>query len=1010
MTRIIHLLTAAMLASACLAQTPAGVTSEEETNDGATNRESQLIVNIRQLTFDGLRSGEGYFDKTGQRMVFQSERESGNPFYQIYLVDLTTGDTVRVSPGTGKTTCAWLHPTSQQVLFASTHEDPRARDKQREKLEFRASGKERRYAWDYDPGFELFVKDLGRDTFTRLTDAEGYDAEGSFSPDGTLIAWSSNRHAYSEKLPPNEQQLFEQDPASANEIYIMQADGTNVRRLTNTVGYDGGPFFSPDGTRICWRRFSQDGATAEIMTMNIDGSDVSQLTRLGAMSWAPFYHPSGDYLVFTTNLHGFGNFELYLVDSQGKGEPVRVTHTDGFDGLPAFTPDGNRIAWTSTRGPQKRSQIFWGDWNHHAARQMLGLDRQQDVVNQTDEIVRVVTTDNGNEPEMIARQAARSAEQSIVPQDILRHVDYLCRDQLEGRRTGTDGERLATSYVAAYMDNLGLLPAGDDGGWYQPFEFTAGMALGDDNKLAWIDRVYELNKEWRPVAFSETGEVTDNEIVFAGYGIVAPAGEDQAEYDSYVHLDVEDKWVVMLRFMPEGISPERRQYLAKYSSLRHKTMQARDRGAKGVVFVSGPTSQVKEPLIRLQFDGTLSGSSIPVLSVSDAVATEWLSAADADLAQIQAQLDRGELVMGTPIPAVRLRANVAIERVRQTGRNVLGRLQMGETPSEQFVLVGAHVDHLGKGSSASSLARDDEQNGIHYGADDNASGVAGMLEIAEYLVARKRAGKLAGKRDVLFVAWSGEELGLLGASHYAEQLGQNARSLASHPHQEPPHHGLADHIVACLNLDMIGRLEKNLILQGIGSSSIWRGEIERRNVPVGLPITLQDDCYLPTDASVFYMRGVPILSAFTGSHSEYHTPRDTPDKLNYRGAAEIARLMALITEQLVKRDDAPDYVEQTRPAEGSRRANLRAYLGTIPDYASTDEKGVKLSGVAKDGPAAKAGVQAGDLIVELAGKRIDNIYDYTYAIEALKIGEQVTIVVQRGSENVALQVTPGSRD
>jgi C-terminal processing protease CtpA/Prc len=210
-------------------------------------------------------------------------------------------------------------------------------------------------------------------------------------------------------------------------------------------------------------------------------------------------------------------------------------------------------------------------------------------------------------------------------------------------------------------------------------------------------------------------------------------------------------------------------------------------------------------------------------------------------------------------------------------------------------------------------------------------------------------------------------------------------------------------------MDMVGRLEKNLILLGVGSSSVWRSEIERRNAPIGLPISLQDDSYLPTDASVFFMRGVPILSAFTGSHSDYHTPRDTPDKLNYEGVAKVARFMGLIARSLALRDAVPDYIAQTAPKDGPRRARLRAYLGTIPDYAE-EVNGVKLSGVANDGPAAKAGLRSGDIIVELAGKKIENIYDYTYAIEALKIGQTVKIAVLRKGERVTSEIVPGSRE
>ena len=277
----------------------------------ARGLEERLVRRVRQLTFEGRRAGESYFSADGRQMIFQSEREPGNPFFQIYLMNLESGDTQRISPGTGKTTCAWIHPQGDRVLFASTQEDPDAKLEQQQELEQRASGKERRYAWDYDLFYDIYEYDLAGRTYRPLTREKGYDAEGSWSPDGSLIAFASNRSAYEQQLTAEQQKAFELDPAWANEIYLMNADGSNVRRLTTTPGYDGGPFFSPDGKRICWRRFAENGATAEVMTMNIDGSDQRQLTKLGAMSWAPYFHPSGRYLIFTTNRHGFANFELY---------------------------------------------------------------------------------------------------------------------------------------------------------------------------------------------------------------------------------------------------------------------------------------------------------------------------------------------------------------------------------------------------------------------------------------------------------------------------------------------------------------------------------------------------------------------------------------------------------------------------------------------------------------------------------------------------------------------------
>ena len=489
-------------------------------------------------------------------------------------------------------------------------------------------------------------------------------------------------------------------------------------------------------------------------------------------------------------------------------------------------------------------------------------------------------------------------------------------------------------------------------------------------------------------------------------------GDDNDEYDSFVHLDVADKWVMVLRYMPGDISPERRQELARYSSLRYKTMLVRDRGALGLIVVSGPRSDFKEKLVPLRFDGTLSGSSLPVISVSDELAERLLAGSERSLDEWQKEFDTGQPMMGFELES-QIAATIEIAQIKKSGRNVIGRLSTGKQPTDEVILVGAHVDHLGQGVSSSSLAREDEAGQIHFGADDNASGVAAMLEIAEYLADQRQQGKLGLKRDVLFAAWSGEELGLLGSSHYVKDLFEQLSHSHASTAEQASSHAVSDSIypaiAACINMDMIGRLDKNLVLHGVGSSSLWPAEIERRNAVVGLSISPQNDSYVPTDASVFFMRGVPILSAFTGSHSDYHTPRDTPDKLNYDGAARIARFMGLVTRSLAIREAAPDYLAQERPQDGQRRAHLRAFLGTVPDYAE-EVKGVKLSGVAKNGPAAKAGARGGDVIVELAGKKIENIYDYTFAIEALKVGQPVNLVVERGKKRVELEITPQSRE
>jgi Tol biopolymer transport system component len=942
-----------------------------------------LLSNVRQLTFEGQRSGEGYFSADGRRIVFQSERDAENPFYQIYLMDLETGDVECLSPGVGKTTCAWIHPSNQKVLYASTHEDPEAHRKMQAELEFRASGQQRRYSWDYDPSFDIYVHDLASGERRNLTATLGYDAEGAYSPDGSKIVFASNRLAYAAPMSPEDAKRFEHDKSFMMDLYLMDADGSNVRRLTRAPGYDGGPFFSADGKRITWRRFSLDGATAEIFTMDLASGEERRLTHMGVMSWAPYFHPSGEYLIFATNRQGFANFELYLVDAAGKQDPVRVTYTDGFDGLPVFSPDGAKLSWTSKRGTGGKSQIFLADWDHAGARRLCGLTASAETPKAAVEVV-----DLGATEVVISAADARS------------HVQRLASAEMEGRLTGTEGERRATAYVAAVFEQLGLQPGGDEGGWYQAFPFTAGVELGERNRLAIeglsVSDSPELNRDWRPLALSRDGEVQPAGVVFAGYGIVAPGLDQIPDYDSYGELDVKGKWVMVLRFQPESVKPAWRSHLVHYSDLPYKASVAKRLGALGLIVVTGPEAQARDRLVELKSD-TSSGTSIAGLALSDEVAAKLLATTGKDLQQLQQELDKGETVEGFVIPDVMISANVDISRVKKQGRNVIGILK-AEPPSELApVIMGAHVDHLGQGEVSGSLAKGSEHGQIHFGADDNASGVAAMLESAQYLVGLQEKGKLGAKRDLWFIAWSGEELGTLGSSHFTEQLAGKG--------------DLKDRVSAYLNMDMVGHLRDKVYLQGTGSSSLWPREIERRNVPVGLAIATKSDPYLPTDATPFYMKGVPVLNAFTGAHEDYSTPRDLPDQLNYEGIRDIARLMAGITRSLTRSENEPDYIEVARQSSGLSRKHLRAYLGTIPAYGEdVAVKGVKLQGAVKGGPAEQAGVQEGDVIVGLAGIEVENIHDFMGALAGLKVGEQTTMTVLRDGQRVDLEVVPGSRE
>ena len=954
--------------------------------------EADFLSGIRQLTFEGKRSGEGYFSADGAKMIFQSEREEGNPFYQIYLMDLETGDQERISPGMGKTTCAWIHPDGKRVLFASTHTDPESKKLQAAEYEERKNAKVRKYSWDYDEHYDIWEYTLADKSLKNLTGTRGYDAEGGWSPDGKKIVFASNRAAYESKLSAEDADRLKIDKQYFMEIYTADADGSNVKRLTEVPGYDGGPFFSADGKKICWRRFTPKGDVAEVWTMNADGSEQRPITKLGAMSWAPYFHPSGEYLIFTTNLQGFANFELYIADVAGQHAPVRVTMTDGFDGLPVFSPDGKKLSWTSGRTSGGASQIFMADWSHDHAMVALGLGEKAKET-------PVVKTPDFSQTAADIRDA-----------DLRQHITYLASDELGGRLTGTEGERLATQYFADVAKEIGLSAFGDDDTYFDNFDFTAGVALGEGNVLTLNDAALKVDEDWKPLSFSQNGDVAPTGIVFAGYGIETPEeatgtdGKKIETYSSYAHLDVKDKWVLVFRYLPESITQDRRNELNRYASLRYKALTARQKGARGLIVVSGPNSKVVQQLTPLSFDASLATSGIAAISVTDQIGDKLLASAGKKLKDLQDKLDKGDLMGGIECTGLKLGAKIVIKQEKKKGRNVLAVLPYGKEPDAHVapLIVGAHIDHLGSSAGSNSRAKGDEVNKIHHGADDNASGVGAVLEIAQWMADLKKQGKLTLKRDVIFAAWSGEELGLLGSNHFVEAY---AKMIKGDPNAK-----LTGMFAACLNMDMIGRFQKSLVLQGLGSSSLWAKEIEKRNAPIGLPITTQSDAHLPTDSTAFYLKGIPTLNAFTGSHADYHMPSDTAEKIDYVNATKIAKLMGLIARGIATMDASPDYVAMEAPKNQGARTGLRAYLGTIPDYAQGDTKGVKLSGVSPVGPAAKAGVKGGDIIIKLGGKEITNIYDYTYVMGDLKIGKETDIKVLRDGKELELKVTPGSRD
>jgi len=457
---------------------------------------------------------------------------------------------------------------------------------------------------------------------------------------------------------------------------------------------------------------------------------------------------------------------------------------------------------------------------------------------------------------------------------------------------------------------------------------------------------------------------------------------------------VTNKIVLALRYVPEDVAPKRRQELNRYAGLRYKAMMARERGANAVLIVSGPNSPNAGELAGLSFDTSLAGSGIVALTISSNVAAAILSSSGKDLKKLQTALDseNPHAEGGFVVSNLQVTIDASVEHLKKTDRNVIAGLPpVGKGPAE-YVIVGAHYDHLGHGETG-GMQRQGEEGQIHHGADDNASGAAVVLELASAFAKERARNPKAFPRGLIFALWSGEEIGLIGSSFFVE-------------HPVVP----LSKIAAYVNFDMVGRLNDNkLILQGAGSSTTWRRLAEKRNVAAGFNLVLQDDPYLPTDVTPFYPKQVPVLNFFTGSHEDYHRPTDTAERLNYEWMERIAQMARGMIPDLVKNPERPEYakVQQSAPGPGSRD-NLRAYLGTIPDYTA-EVAGVKLSGVRGGSPAEKSGLKGGDVIVGFGGQKIANIYDYTYALDAAKIGQPVALEIVRDGKQQTLTVTPEAR-
>jgi Tol biopolymer transport system component len=584
---------------------------------------------------------------------------------------------------------------------------------------------------------------------------------------------------------------------------------------------------------------------------------------------------------------------------------------------------------------------------------------------------------------LMAILVALSASADELADRFRSDVEALASDSMEGRGLGTEGLERAADWIETRLRAGGLKPAFGTS-YRQPFQVKTGVELGEGNSFRGI-----APTDWVPLGFSSAGKV-EGELVFAGYGIEAPA----IGYQELDRLDLKGKVVLMLRYEPqerdEG-SPFDGRRPSRWSAMRYKVLQARERGAAAVIFTTGPLQdEEKDKLPALRNDGPESPAGIPVIQVKRSVAESWLKGSGIDLLDFQKAVDR-DLQPLSKATGLKIDANVALNAKYVKTENVAGIISGKGSLASEVVVVGAHYDHLGLGGERSMRPND---RAVHNGADDNASGTVAVLLAAEQL--KRSLANVPSHRTIVVALFSAEEVGLAGSSHFVAN---------------PPLP--VAKTVAMINLDMVGRLrDDQLVALGSESAPQWNALIETAAKGSSLKITSRGDGYGPSDQTSFYAVQIPVIHLFTGTHEQYHTPDDDAATLNAEGGAKVAQFTASLAGQIARNGERPQYARSTAaPAMEGDSRGYGAYLGTVPDYRAMEATagGVLLSDVRAGGPADKAGIKGGDRIIEMAGTRIENLYDMTFALQDHKPGDTIEVIVIRAEKPLKLRATLGSR-
>jgi hypothetical protein len=560
-------------------------------------------------------------------------------------------------------------------------------------------------------------------------------------------------------------------------------------------------------------------------------------------------------------------------------------------------------------------------------------------------------------------------------------IQRLASPQYAGRRTGEPGNEKAALWIASEFRRLGLKPVGtskqfdskaamDGSGYFQPFDFPVGVKPGPKCALSAVlsgrKSTLRVGKDWVPFAGSGAG-LAEGSVAFVGYGVKAI----DPERDDYGDFDVKGKVVVALAGLPVA-NPTTLQSMA--GGIRRKAQAARDRGAVALIIVATKG----QALTMVSERGSDVG--IPVATVNEGVAERWLTASGKQLSDLRKQLAAAPSPVDLPVK-ISVEADTA--RVTVATANVVGLLP-GSDPSlkEQIVAVGGHMDHLGMGGGGSLSGGGKPV--LHPGADDNASGTAAVIELACHFTSLPAKPK----RSLLFMAFTGEEQGLLGSAYYVRK----------------PILPL-ERTIAMVNMDMVGRMKNNVLsVSGAGTSTAWRPMLTEFNSTAYFNMQMGDSGFGGSDHQSFYTGKVPVLFFFTGTHPDYHRGTDTADKINVLDAERVTQLAARCISTVADKAERPDYVEAGQTQQPGRR-RFRVTMGIVPDYGGPETAGLAITGVTPGSQAEKAGLKGGDVITSIGGKSVKGMEDYMAALEASKAGDVIDVVLRRAGQSVTLKVT-----